>query len=261
MRNRGQVTIFIVLAIIILSIIFLFLFLRTKIYIGPATAENLMKEFPQISAHIEDCLSAAVTRSVFTLAEQGGYIELKEGTFKRIKGQPINYLCYNLPNEQTCMNRMLTKSQLVQELKKAVMPGLSSCLNIKSFEKAGYSLEFGAIPEPLINLGTDTITARLEYRITIKKDTAQASISSFSTSVDLPLGRLYSASQDIIKAETLLGTFNTLIYSMAKSRLTNKLYTVALQQPYPDKLYILKIADTPTSENPLIFQFLIQGEA
>jgi len=260
MKNRGQVTVFIVLAIIILAIIFLFLFLRTKVYVGPASIENLMREFPAISSHVEECLSKAVTDSTYILAQQGGYIELKQDTYRRINGQSISYLCYTAPDEIGCMNRMLTKSDLKKELIKSIMPQLTSCLNIKSFEKSGYTLEYGAIPEPIINIGADTITARLDYPITIRKDSAQASVSSFSTTVTLPLGRLYSVSQDIIKTESTLGSFNTLIYSMLKSELTNKLYTVTLKQPYPDKQYIIKVSNGPAKEDTLVFQFLIQGE-
>lgn len=260
MRNRGQVTIFIVLAIVILAIIFLFLFVRSKVYFGPATTENLMREFPAISSHIEDCLSNALTESAYILGKQGGYIELKQETYRRIKGQSISYLCYNIPNQPSCLNRMLTKSNIQEELKKAIMPKLSSCLNIKSFEKSGYTLEFGAIPTPIINIGYDTLTARLDYLVKIKKGSAQASLSSFSSTVDLPLGRLYATAQDIIKAESLFGTFDTMIYSILKSKLTNQLYTIILEQPYPDKLYVLKISNIPTEEAPFIFQFLIQGE-
>ena len=259
MRNRGQVTVFIVLAIIILSIIFLILFLRTKVYIGPAKVENLMREFPAISSHVEECLSTATTDSAYTLGKQGGYIELKQDTYRRIAGQPINYLCYAIEGK-TCANRMLTKTEMRQELKKAIMPKLSTCLNIKSFEKAGYNLEFGAIPEPILNIGIDTITARLDYPVTIRKDSAQASVTSFSTSVDLPLGRLYSAQQDIIKAESILGSFNPLIYSLLKSKLTNKLYTITPKQPYPDKQYVLKISGVPSEKEEFIFQFLVQGK-
>ena len=69
-----------------------------------------------------------------------------------------------------------------------------------------------------------------------------------------------NSSRDIINSEALTGLFDTLPYSLAKTQLTGKQYVLQKMQPYPDKLYILKIKDVPSEDDPYFFQFFIEGE-
>ena len=61
-------------------------------------------------------------------------------------------------------------------------------------------------------------------------------------------------------AEAVYGNFDTLTYSVFKTRVTGEPYVLQKLQPYPDKLYILKIKDTPYENDEFIFQFFIEDE-
>lgn len=257
--KRGQVTIFIILGIIILTTIILFFFIKSRFYFGPATQERLQQEFPAIREHIETCLKQESEPLIRKIGLQGGILDPAEDTYRYYFGDKISYLCYNIPNDKRCSSRALLKSQIEQELTNSIKPRLKSCIDIDSFKKSGYEIEYGTFNFN-IAIGQDSILAILNFPITIKKDQAQAKESRFKAEIKYPLGRLYNAAQDIITAEALVGDFDTLSYSFLKTKNTNIPYLIKRLQPYPDKLYILKIKDIPSEKDPFIFQFLIQGE-
>lgn len=257
--KRGQVTIFIILAIIILAVVILFIFVRSRFYFGPATQEKLQQEFPSIKAHIESCLKESSEPIIRKIGKQGGYLEPAKNTYDYYFGDKISYLCYNIPNDRRCSNRMLLKSQMEKTLSYAIKPKLAGCIDVDSFKKSGYEIEYGNINFN-IAIGQDSVLALLNFPITIRKDQAEASESRFKAEIRYPLGRLYNTAQDIVTAESLIGEFDSTPYSFIKTQNTNMPYIIKKLQPYPDKLYILKIKDIPTSRDPYIFQFLIQGE-
>jgi len=257
--KKGQVTIFIILGIIILAAIILFFFIKSKFYFGPVTQERLQQEFPAIKEHIENCLKQEAEPLIRKIGLQGGFLEPPEDTFRYYKGDKISYLCYNIPNSKRCSNRALLKSQMENELKTEIKKRLASCIDIDSFKKTGYSLEYATMDLD-VSIGQDSVILNLNFPITIKKDNTQVTESKFKAKINYPLGRLYNAAQDIISAEALVGVFDTTIYSFLKTKATNVPYIVKKLQPYPDKLYILKIKDVPSDKNPFIFQFFIQGE-
>lgn len=252
--KRGQVTIFIVLGIVILAIIILFLFIRARVYFGPATTERLQEEFPMIREHVEDCLKQTTGEFVLLIAKQGGYLNPSENTFRYYNGDKISYLCYNIPKKQVCSNRILMLVDMEKDLSKAVKQELGNCLNLESFKKSGYDLTYGE-SDLIVKIGTDRITSYLTLPITITKGSASAKESEFKASVDYPLGKLYNIAQDILDLETTVGDFETSTYTYRKTQNTGIPYIIQKLQPYPDKLYILRIKD-----NSLIFQFMVQGE-
>ncbi len=257
--KRGQVTIFIILGIIILAAVILFMFVKSIYYFGPATQERLQQEFPSIKTHIENCLKDFSEPYIRKIGMQGGILNPAKDTYKYYFGDKIPYLCYNILNDRRCSNRMLLKSQIERDLMYAIKPKLTECIDIDSFKKSGYEIEYGAMNFNIV-IGQDSVLALLNFPITIKKDQAQAKEDRFKAEIKYPLGRLFNAAQDIITAESLIGNFDSTVYSFMKTKNTNIPYIIKKLQPYPDKLYILKIKDIPTANNPYIFQFLIQGE-
>lgn len=247
-------TIFIVLGIVIFAILSLFLFIKPRVYIGPATTERLQEEFPAIRAHVEDCLEESTNDFTMLIAKQGGYLNPAENTFRYYKGDKISYLCYNIPDKKICLNRILTKLEMEKVLEGVITERTRQCLNLEAYDKSGYDLSSGDL-DLIVKIGTDTVSSFLTFPITITKDTATAEESEFKATTDLPLGRLYNTAQDILDFETTLGGFETSVYSYTKTQNTGIPYIIQKLQPHPDKLYILKIKG-----NPLIFQFMVQGE-
>ena len=260
MHKRGQITIFAIIGIVILIIVVLFLFIRTRIYIGPATQVDLEAQFPPIIEHVEDCIIEKAEPRIRQIGLQGGYLDIPQDTFRRYNGQRISYLCYNIADQQPCRTRLLRITDMQNELAEFIKRDMESqCLNIDSFRKLGLDLSHAPL-DITVSISEDSVIVKADKRVTLSKGESRAEISEFSALIDLPLGRLYDSSRDIVNSEALTGLFDTLPYSLAKTQLTGQQYTFQKLQPYPDKLYLLKIKDTPTEEDPYIFQFFIQGE-
>jgi hypothetical protein len=133
------------------------------------------------------------------------------------------------------------------------------CLDFSKFKKVGLDYNFGSFDVD-VEIGNDNVIMFVKLPIDISKGDVKVSKDEFKTDIDLPLGRLYDASQDILEAETSTGFFDSSLYSVHKTGITDKPYVVQKLQPYPDKLYILKIKDVPSVNNEFVFQFWVQDE-
>ena len=260
MNKRGQVTIFVIIGIVLIILILLIIFLRNKVYIGTASTENLEAQFPQIQQHIEECLIEVAEPRIRQMGLQGGFIDVVEATFRDYNNFPVHYLCFNIQDQPNCRSRFLTLQQMEEELSQFIKDDLErECLNVQAFDKLGFTLNEGSL-EIDASIGQDAVVIEATKPITLSKGEARAEESVFTSTVNLPLGRLYEASRDIVDAEALLGNFDTLLYSVIKTQLTGKPYIIQKLQPYPDKIYIMKIKDIPSKEDPFIFQFWIEDE-
>jgi len=260
MKKRGQVTTFVIIGILIIVLIILLLFIRNKVYIGPIMHKNIEDEFPPIEEHIQECIIEKATPRIRQMGLQGGFIKTSDGTYRRYQGNKISYLCYNIKDQKYCRSRILTRNDMEKELAEYIKRDMETqCLDIQSFKKIGLDLTQGTL-DVNVDIGQDTVIIDAKLPITISKGEQKAYRDTYTARVDLPLGRLYESARDIVSAESINGYFDTLIYSLAKTQITNKLYVIQKLQPYPDKLYIMKIKDVPSEEDPFIFQFFIQGE-
>ncbi len=259
MNKRGQVTLFAIIGIILIILILLFLFVRNKVYIGPASVENLEAQFPQIREHIEDCITEVAEPRIRQIAAQGGYIETPQDTFNFYRNNQVSILCYNIEDKPYCRSRILRLQDMEKELSEFIKRDLQTqCLNIQAFDKTGIDLTQGPL-EITTSIDQDSVLIEANTKITIRRGEAVAEESGFSALIQLPLGRLFESSRDIVNSEVQTGLFDTVLYSVTKTELTGKPYIVQKLQPYPDKLYLIKIKDTP-KVNPLVFQFFVEGE-
>lgn len=260
MNKRGQITWFVIIGIVLIILILLFIFLRDRVIIGPPTQENLENQFPQIKEHVEECLVEIANPRLRQIGLQGGFINTPEDTFRLSRGEKVSYLCWNINDQPYCRSRIRRTSDLQSELNEFIQQDLQSqCLNINAFNKAGYYLSQGQL-EIQTTIADDTVLIEANLPITIRRGDLVSTQSDFSILINVPLGRLFNSARDIVEAESTIGNFDTLPYSILKSQLTGKPYIAQRKQPYPDKIYQIIIKDIPTEENPYIFQFFVEGE-
>jgi len=260
MRKRGQVSVFAIIGIIIIVLIVLFLFIRTRVYIGPASIQDLEAELIPIQEQIEECTLENVEPKLRELGENGGYLDPAPGTYRLYSGNTISYLCYNIQDKPYCRPRVLRLSDMEEQLELALRRDLDSCINVQGFRKVGLDLQSGELDID-VEIGDDVTSVNINLPVKITKGDNIAELSEFSVTIDVPLGRLYETMRDVINAEATNGDFETVLYSVAKTELTNKLYYVEIvDKPYPDKLYMSTIKEFPNQEGTYIFQFFIEGE-
>jgi len=259
MEKRGQISVFAIVGVVIVAVVVLFLVVRNNVYFGSASIENLEKEFPPVQAHVEECLEKVGKDFVYLIGQQGGYLTTNPGTFREYGGFGINYLCYNIEGKPECRNRGLRLIDIETALEKEMKDEVNSCLDIGQFNKIGLDVSRGDLKLD-VSAGNDNVLIDADMPVKISKGSAEAERNDFFVSLDIPLGRLYNSAVDIVNSEATNGNFETLTYSVLKTRVTNKPYIVQKLQPYPDKLYVLKIKDVPDSKNEFIFQFFVEDE-
>ena len=254
MDKKGQYTLFVILGIIIVVLMVLFLYARQTIFF-PTNPENLNEVLSEISEQIVECVADVGREPLIIIGLQGGYLNPDEDTYRLHNDTRISYLCYDIPEESQCRNRMLLVNDMEKQLNNALKPRILSCI--------GYLKEFAGLKPITIEtpdeLRVDTqinirdVDVNVFYTVVIKAKNNQNKVeqSKFVKNFDYPLGDLYNVMHDIIDSETEIGEFDQLFYMIAKKAE----YKIYKNRPYPDKLYLLK-----RNDNDYQFQFFVQGE-
>lgn len=248
MKKRGQTTLFIILGIVIAILVVLFLVLATT-DIGPKLTQNAEDVMIQVDEHVTECLDEASDDVITLIGLQGGYLSPPEGSYKLWDDYPVSYLCYNQVGQPTCINRLLTRADMEEQLETAIKNQLQGCVNV-------YGIDSGiSAPSDFdldVNILDDAVAIILDYPVSIVKGDQTSSRDNFEISVDVPLGELYDVAMDVVNTEATTGYFDVVYYVVSKQGA----YTIYPYKPYPDKLFQLKLR-----EGDYIFQFAIEGEA
>ncbi len=135
-NKHGQITIFIIFALIIIVIILIFFLLKKY----PET-EVMDDNNPQ--AYIESCLRESVDDALKALSPQGGDIEPKGSVL--FFGIERTHLCYNNIFYEKCINqRPLLVEHIETEITNYITPLISKCFwNLESRLGRRYEIETG----------------------------------------------------------------------------------------------------------------------
>jgi len=143
MAKRGQVTIFMIIAVIIISVVGLFFILRGGII--PGVGESFERDS---NAFLQVCIEDKLREGIELISLQGGYIENSFNVYFKFddesKPQKISYLCYTSGNSVPCINQNpLLIRHLDGELKKYISEEMKTCFEKglkKNLERQGYEV-------------------------------------------------------------------------------------------------------------------------
>jgi len=247
-EKKGQITIFMIIGLVVIVIIALLLFARSR-GVGIEPKKFLSSQIEPIKNSVTKCVGIEGVEALKLLGRQGG--DLNPARYLKYKNENVAFLCFNKPGKKECINRMLTRREIEGELNVYVREQLYRCIHLEDFiDVQKYELIAGELAVNTM-IASDEVFVGVDYPITLKKKGIEVGISDFSTRVQMPLGKLLKVTDDVLDAESEFGEFHTLAYEL----LYKGLYEIRKEQPYPDKIYILKIKD-----NPYIFQFAVEGE-
>ena len=137
MEKRGQVTIYVIIAIVIVAAVILIFMFRPEInaFLGSDLNPN---------AFLNDRLKDSLIEGKETLAKQGGYLE-PEG-FILYQGNKIKYLCYNSEYYLPCkVQQPMIRQKFEEELKKYIEDDVKNAMKDlkKQYERRGYDVSGG----------------------------------------------------------------------------------------------------------------------
>ena len=196
--KRGQVTAFIIIAILIVGAILLFFLWIRPTYIAPS-GERL---------GFEGCIKDAVESEMKILGEQAGFVNPKLSYM--YQNHEIGYLCYtNLYYKQCVVQKPFLKQHFESELKKKTGEKIHRCyensvdeLKAKGYEVRAGTLDFEILLEP------GKIFVELDAPVSISKQATQR-FTRFEIDINSPIYEMLMIATSLLQYETKFGDSDT----------------------------------------------------
>ena len=200
--KRGQVTIFIVVAVVIVVGIVAYFLLRDNF------GESVPEELRPVYDYYISCLEASAQEGINLLGEQGGRIEIPEfepgsaympfSSQLSFLGQPIPYWMY-VSGNNFLKEEVPKRVEMENELAEYVAERIVDC-DFEDFELAGYDVyvDEGSVSASVNDLSVDL---DVRNRVTIFKGESSVVVDEHEFSVGSKLGKFYEMALDVYNYE------------------------------------------------------------
>ncbi|MEK6845057.1 MAG: hypothetical protein AABX44_02255, partial [Nanoarchaeota archaeon] len=203
MLKKGQITIFIIIAILIIAFVVGYFLVKDKI-VKKVVSEDIQR----VETSFLSCLEDDVLTGVDVLESQGGYIELPEyepgsdfmpfSSQLNFLGNPIPYWYYvsgnNIQREQ-----VPSKEFMEGELENFIDSQIQNC-NLEQYYSEGYKISVGA-PESNVIIRDKDIKVDFKMDLGINFGEESAIIKEHNKVVESNLGNLYDAAKSVYEDE------------------------------------------------------------
>jgi hypothetical protein len=145
-NKKGQITIFIIIALLILAVLAFVFYPNFKKFINPSVYDLLP----------ESCIEKEVSENLKNVMLLGG--ELKPNLFFRYNNQTITYLCYTSEWYKTCVMQIpMLKQKIESEIINSAQKKVDICMaNMKkSIETKGYEVKIEGTKELFVDISPD----------------------------------------------------------------------------------------------------------
>ncbi len=204
-NKSGQVTIFIIIAIIIVALAFL-------IYsFYPQIKSTIGGEEKNPQAYIQSCIEGDIKDAVQKLSAQGGSIT--PTNYVNYFDVNVEYLCYTGEFYRPCIvQQPMLKQHMEAEIKNQIQDNVDACFRSlkSSYEKRGYTVELKG-GEKRVELLPKRVVATFNYSMTTTKGDTQK-YESFNIILNNNLYELSSIANSIVEWESLYGDVEITTY-------------------------------------------------
>ena len=202
MNKKGQVTIFVILALVLVGIV-------VVIFAFPEV--NVFSDSVNPGQYLKSCIEPEINVIKEILSEQGGYSNPSHYTF--FNDMKLQYLCYTSDNYLPCVvQQPLLVKHVEQEMKSYIEPRAKQCLqDLKNqYERKGYRVSSGA-SEIKVSVIPEKIIVDFNAPLTIIKEDTQT-FQKFAVAVDSHWYDLLLTAVSIVQYESTLGDSETGLY-------------------------------------------------
>ncbi len=205
MEKKGQVTIFIIIAIVIfvLGILIYMFFPQIKSAVGKG-----VKNPPEF---IQACTEKEIEDVVEKISLQGG--DFEPAFFSTFDNINIKNLCYTAQYCALCsIQEPQLKPHIEQEIKNEIEDEVQDCFDSlkENYEKKGYGVDLKKGPVN-VELLPDRIVSTFDYSLTLTKGETEK-YDSFSVVLDNNLYELIAVTNSILEWEATYGDTDVTIY-------------------------------------------------
>ena len=206
MNQRGQITIFIIIALIVVVIIAMIFVVSRSPRVEAVDEEN-----PQ--AFIESCTTEAVNEALDILMPQGGYISPQN--YKLYQNEKVAYLCYTNEYYRACSNQVpMLIEHIEKEIADYIEPIVAGCFQtLESSLETRYDIETGAMElEPVLQPNQVIININKEFKM--QRGDNIRNFDYFKVISISPIYELAKISLKILSRESLSCSFDYIDYIM-----------------------------------------------
>jgi len=206
MKKRGQITIFIIIAVIIVVVGILIYTFYPEIQAGL----GLGLKNPQ--AFIQSCIEEEIKENVEKLSLQGG--SLAPTHYIMYNNDKIEYICYTGEYYKTCVvQQPMLKEHVESEIKNEIKEGVDACFDSmkESYQRMGYDVNLKK-GEKDVELLPKRIVATFDYSLVLTKAEDSEKHDSFRVVLNNNLYELISIANSILEWEVTYGDAETTVY-------------------------------------------------
>ncbi len=240
--RRGQIAIWIILAVVLVAAILLFLLLQRNI------ETDITPRGTEVNSFLALCLEPSVNEAKRIMLPRGGLLEKRNTVMFNF--QEVEYLCVNNGFYDACINQHpLLLREMEDELEEYLNPRVNICFNeLKDYiENGGEKFEFEQNYDVDVSIIPDDIVVNVnrgaEYR---KKSGEESNYRDYRMEFASGAHGLATIALEIAAQEATYCYFESIGYSLYYPRYKVTRY----QLSHPTKIYYIN--DTLTSEYMMI---------
>lgn len=202
--KKGQVTIFIIIAIVVVAAVGLYFLTRNSVSQGVSVPTALQPVYNNFLTCLQDYISEGIS----VLESQGGYIYLPDfepgsqympfGSQLNFLGNPIPYWYYvsgnNIEKEQ-----VPTKSDLETQLANFLDEKISGC-NFGNYYEQGFEISLRN-PSASVSISDSSVSVDLNAELTLTGKGESVLLKNHKSSVSSDLGTLYDSATTVYNDE------------------------------------------------------------
>lgn len=190
MNNKGQVTVFIIIGLIVVVIAGLLLYVNSMQRDDQQLVDTLELplEIQPIHNYVSTCIKDTATRGLYLLAIQGGYINLPS-EYLSADYSDVGYSYYYEGSS------LVTKEEMESQLEQFINENVPECVDFSIFSE--YEITNSEI-EANVDILPNNVIFDLDYPITAKQGDKVTELSLFREEIPLRLGYLHTILASIV---------------------------------------------------------------
>ena len=231
LNKRGQIAIWVILAILIIVGIILLFLTRGKLI---PEAEEKVEEDPR--GYIDNCVRKNVNDAIDIMLPQGGAIKPEHS--KLYKNINVSYLCYNRGNYYPCVNEHpLLIKEMSEEIKIYIEPRVEQCFEDYKREMNKRNVEVSLEPMTIgVELAPERVYVDIDRKVSISQKGESYSLNEFNIEIINPVYNLARVAMEIASQEAEYCYFEYVGYMILYPEFKINLDTMSDST----KIYIIK---------------------
>lgn len=183
MNKRGQIAIWVIIALILVVSIILFLLIERK---TSSPTEVIVKEVNP-KQYIDQCVRNYVKEAVDIMLPHGGFVE--PGHSKLYNNINVSYLCYNKGNYLPCINQHpMLMGKIQSEIKSYIEPRVGMCFEDlkRELEKRKSSVSLGEMTID-VSLAPGKVYVYVDREFVVSKNAVSSRFEKFDVEMFNPV--------------------------------------------------------------------------